>query len=221
MRPYSCFAALALVPSVAFAGQLLVNPGLELPLDAPSGSDLIDGWTLLEPSVDDVGAPVNSASFTSFANHTPGGDRGLWLRSFEGGLGGDEPATVDATLYQDVAAFAGVEYTLTAWFRYEANFTTGAVLLSIQFLDAGMGELSNATVDINSVNARDNVWREFSINAVAAPGTAFLRASVRMIDGVVAPANPQSGFVDDFSLVPAPGAGALLAMGMIIPRRRR
>jgi hypothetical protein len=226
MRLIVLAAAIAFVPATAFAGvdQLLVNPGLEWPSDAPSTSDLIHAWTLVEPSLDSNGAAVNSATFASFANHTPGGDRGLWLRSFEGGFGADAPATVDATLYQDIVIFSGVEYTLSAWFRFEANYTSAATLLTMQFLDSEMNEIATTTLDINTLNANDGVWREFSIATVAMPGSIILRSSVSMVDGQNAGLNPQSAFVDDFTLsafVPAPGASAVLALGLVAARRRR
>lgn len=227
MRPIALAAGIAFVPVAALAGvdQLLVNPGLEWPSDAPSTSDLIHAWTLVEPSIDSNGAPVNSATFASFANHTPGGDRGLWLRSFEGGLGADAPATVDATLYQDFVIFSGVEYTLSAWFRFEANYTSAATQLSMQFLDSEMNEIATTTLDINTVNANDGVWREFSIATVAMPGSIILRSSVSMVDGRNAGANPQSAFVDDFTLsaaiVPAPASSTLFALGFVAARRRR
>lgn len=226
MRQITLAAGIALFPAVAFAGldQLLYNPGLESPTDAPSTSDLIHSWTLVEPSVDSNGAPVNAATFASFANHTPGGDRGLWLRSFEGGLDADAPATVDATLYQDWVIFSGVEYTLSAWFRFEANYTSAATLLTMQFLDPEMNEVAATTLDINTVNANDGVWREFSIATVAMPGSIILRATVSMVGGQNAGMNPQSAFVDDFTLsavVPAPGAAALFAIGLVAARRRR
>ena len=42
------------------------------------------------------------------------------------------------------------------------------------------------------------------------------------VDGVLAGANPQSAYVDDFELIPSPGAGALLGMsGLVALRRRR
>lgn len=205
----------------AGAGNLLVNGELELPLGAPSSSDDTIGWTLVEPDVDGAGLPVNSATFASFGNHTPGGDRGLWLRSFEGGFGGGEPSTVNATIFQDVAASVGVEYEVSAWFRFEANYTSAMTFLSLQFFDAGMSELSSHTIDINALNAFDSVWRQFSVSAVADAGTAFVRVSAGMVDGQAAMLNPQSAFIDDFVLTPSPGAASLLSLAAMSAIRRR
>jgi hypothetical protein len=218
------FLALATVSAPAFAGPALINGNLELPLDTPSTSDLIVGWTLVEPDLDLTGAPISSATFTSFANHTPGGDRGLWLQSFAGGVNGmnvEGGGGVNATLFQDVSAHAGVEYTLSVWFRMEANYTSQSTTLGLRFFDAGMGELASASIDLNALSPNDSVWRQFSLDAVSAPGTAFVRAFVDMTGGETAPVNPQSAFFDDFTLVPAPSAAAILAFGAVITVRRR
>jgi hypothetical protein len=220
----SAFLALATLSAAALAGPALINGNLELPLDAPSTSDLIVGWTLVEPDLDLNGAPISSATFASFANHTPGGDRGLWLQSFAGGVGGMNVAGgggVRATLFQDVNAHAGLEYTLSVWFRMEANYTSQSTTLGLRFFDAGMGELASASIDLNALSPNDSVWREFSLDAVSAPGTAFVRAYVEMTGGETAPVNPQSAFFDDFTLVPAPTPVAILALGTLVAGRRR
>lgn len=222
MKISNFFMAICMAtPAFAGVSNLLVNGSLENPLDAPNGSDLIDGWTLIEPDVDGAGASVNSASFESFANHTPGGDRGLWIRSFEGGQGGDEPFTVNPSLYQDVTAHAGNEYTLSAWFRFEANYASDHTFLSLQFFDAMMNELSMTSIDVNLLNELDSVWREFNVVAIADPGAMFVRARMDVIGGQLAPANPQSGFVDDFVLIPSPGGAALFALAGFTSRLRR
>jgi hypothetical protein len=128
---------------------------------------------------------------------------------------------VNATLFQDVSAHAGVEYTLSVWFRMEANYTSQSTTLGLRFFDAGMGELSSASIDLNALSPNDSVWRQFSLDAVSAPGTAFVRAFVDMTGGETAPVNPQSAFFDDFTLVPAPSAAAILAFGAVITVRRR
>lgn len=224
MRAVVAALAAVVCAGIAPAGplNLLQNPDLEMPFDEMGGSNIATGWELIEPDLDGAGAPVNSASFESFGNHTPGGDRGLWFRSFEGGLGGDKPFTVNAHLQQTLPGAPGVEYAISAWFRYEANYS-GAdpmaptqTILAIDFLDGAAMVISSAELDIDGVQDNDSVWRQFSVDGVAPAGTAFVRARASMIDGVLSPANPQSAFVDDFILVPAPGALVLLASAILL-----
>lgn len=220
MRSLLILAPVLILPVTASAQNLLRNADLELPHDAPANPDLIDSWTLVEPNTDSLGNPVNSATFASFANHTPGGDRGLWLRSFEGGFGGDEPHTVDASLYQDIAARPGRAYTLSAWFLFEANHTSDASTLSIQFFDAAWAPLTTTSININDLNSYDAVWRSFGLVAVADPATAYARVRFDMTNGRTADINPQSAFVDDFRLIPSPGAASLLGLAALAALRR-
>lgn len=223
-RMFGVFCGLALCAAPAFA-TLLVNGDLELGADGNTA----DGWTLIEPDMDDAGMPTNSAEFIGFANHTMGGARGLWYRSFEGGLGGDNPMQVDAILQQDVAGTAGDIYTASAWFRYETNysgldpFAPTQTLFGLEFLDAGNSVISSTIVDIDGVYdvMQLNQWQQFTIMDMAPMGTVSVRVSASMIDGVLEPANPQSAFVDDFVLTPEPTSGLLLLAGMSLLRRRR
>lgn len=225
-RFLSVTAGLAVIAAPAFAGSLLINGDLELP--AGGGGNDLDGWLLIEPDVNMAGAPVNSAEVVGFANHTPGGMRGLWFRSFEGGLNAMSPATVDAILQQDVAGTAGEQYTLSAWYRYEANysgldpFQNTQTILAIDFLDAGAGVIDSVALDIDSVInvGMLSEWQQFSVSDVAPAGTVSVRARASFLDGVLEPNNPQSAFVDDFSLVPEPTSlGLLLLAGAFIRRR--
>lgn len=223
MKLMYCAVALGVMAPGAM-GFLLTNGDLEL----GSGQNDATGWSLAEPDVDVNLDPVNSADFTNFANHTPAGNRGLWLRSFEGSLNANAPEFVDAILSQEVPGVAGALYELTAWFRYEANYS-GAdaavptqTLLAIAFLDAGDGVVGLAQVDLDGLQANDNVWRQFGVQGVAPAGTVKLRVGMAMIGGQVTPENPQSAFVDDFVLVPGPGVvGAMAIFGVGAGGRRR
>jgi hypothetical protein len=219
----SVFALVA--AQVGFGQNQLTNPGLDSPPDHET--DIATGWTLIEPDVDAAGMPVNSATFASFANHTPGGTRGLWYRSFEGGLGGDEPATVDAHLQQDVPGTPGTNYTLSAWYRYETfysgtdSFADTQTNLAIDFLGAGDVLLSSSVLDVDAVQLPDGTWREFSVSGIAPAGTVEVRARSSMLDGILEPSNPQSAFVDDFTLVPEPGTIVCLIPALALLMRRR
>jgi len=219
--------ALALSAALCPAQNLLFNGDLELP--AGGGLNDIDGWTLSEPSLDDLNNPVDSAQVQGFANHTPGGERGLWLRPFAGGLDDDAPDSVDAILTQAVAGNAGTSYTLSAWFLYEQGYSgldaaaPTRTVLAIDFLDAGMSLIGSAELDVDAVQAGDSTWRQFQVIALAPGGTVFVQARAAMYEGVFSMLNPQSAFVDDLVLTPSPASIAPLPLvaGLATRRRRR
>lgn len=226
MRMATAVVAFAVAASSAHAGtNLLINGDFETP--PTDDINFATGWTLEEPSMTMSGAPVDSADFESFANHTGGGNRGLWFRSFEGGLLADSPDTVDAHLYQDVAGIAGVQYTLSAWFRIETAYAgldplnPTQTVLALEFLNGVGGVLSSAELDIDVAYIPGNTWQQFFLISIAPLGTETVRVRASMFDGVNSNVNPQSAFVDDFVLVPAPGALALLGMGLFVARRRQ
>jgi hypothetical protein len=230
-------AAIAAAPAPA---TLLVNGNLDDPPDPES--DVATGWTLVEGP-----GGANAATFASFGNHTPGGERGLWLRSFAGGFGPGAPATVSADLLQQVPGNPGWRYDLSAWSRWE-EFYSGAVtnlnqgdatdtddgpasptetILAIDFLDAANVLLASTELDLRFLQSNDSTWRRHELSGIAPAGTAFVRARASMIDGILNPGvNPQSAFFDDFELIGVPepgtlGAVALGIAGIAALRRRR
>jgi hypothetical protein len=46
-----------------------------------------------------------------------------------------------------------------------------------------------------------NTWQRFEVDAFAPPGTTTVRVRIAMLDGLLQPANPQSGFVDTLELL--------------------
>jgi len=225
--------ALATGVVIAFAAghssggfNLLVNGDLEtLPHD---DANVAAGWTLVEPDLDQFGATVNSADYASFANHTAAGSRGLWLRPWMGDLLPSSPETVNADMYQDVAANAGQLYTLSAWFRFESNYpgfipSLGTrTELAIEFRNAGNSLIGAAILDVDSAYTPNATWQMFTIISVAPIGTETVRVRASMVDGEFNIDPGQSAFVDDFVLVPAPGALALFGLiGLGCTRRRR
>lgn len=237
-------AGLSLTPSPA--SSLLINGSL----DAPGLPELATGWTLLEGPGD-----ANTATFEDFADHTtPAGDGvGLWLRAFVGTTSTDPRPAVQAHLFQDVPAVPGLQYTMTGWARFEANWPGGFDFLpsggtveppvpprwpantpsptrtefALEFLDAADTLLPGSLVldlhdDLGQTN--DNQWHEHTLMAVAPAGTVSVRVRASMIDGVNSDANPQSAFVDDFSLtaIPEPGTMIMVLVGVgVLAFRRR
>ena len=197
----------------------------------------------------------NTATFANFGDHTTegvAGGVGLWLRAFVGELedlsDGDDEQQVFATLSQTVPATPGLTYELSAWSRFEANYPGAVVNLNepgtdnsdpmdgppsptntflfMEFLDAANGILAGSVeLDLRSVQLNDSVWRQHFLAAIAPPATVNVRVGGAMVDGVINSANPQSAFLDDFSLVvPEPSALALMLIATcasIMTRRRR
>jgi hypothetical protein len=62
---------------------------------------------------------------------------------------------------------------------------------------------------IDGGQMNDTTWREHILTAVAPVGTTSVRVRASMLDGVLnQDVDPQSFFVDAFSLTAAPGAGS-------------
>lgn len=228
MKRMVAASVVALMSAQCVFGQnLLANGDLESPAGAPNESDLIDHWTLVEVGTDGAGMPLDTANFVNFANHTPAGARGLWFRSFMGGLQPGFSPTVDAILTQAVPGSAGTEYTLSAFYRYEPNysgldpFQDTQTILAIDFLDAADNIINSAERDVDAVVPGNNTWVEVSISGTAPAGTVRVQARASFLDGVLEPMNPQSAFVDDFTLVPEPATIACLIPALAWVLRRR
>ena len=216
----------------AGAQELLTNGNLDDP--GTHESDLATGWTLTEgPGV------INSATFASFANHTPAGSdpsqTGLWLRGFEGTTFDNPRPAADADLTQIVAGTAGKSYTMSGWARFETNWSGGLDLLpsggttspprwpantpsptrsefALEFLDAANSVLAGSlVVDLHDDRGQtnDGLWHQHFLTAVAPAGTINVRVRGSMVDGVASDLNPQSAFFDDFSLTAIPEPGSL------------
>lgn len=235
--------AVTLSGSQVQAQNLLTNGNLDDP--GIHESDTITGWTLDEDPID-----VNAATFATFANNTPGGVTGLWYRAFQGTTFSNPRPAVDAHLYQDVPGTPGTLYEMTGWARFETNWPGGLDLLpgdgddtapprwpldtpsptqtifALEFLDATSLVLPGSVAvdlhdDLGQMN--DNLWHEHTLSAVAPAGTVTVRVRASMVDGVNADLNPQSAFVDDFSLiaVPEPSAALLALTGLVAAALRR
>jgi hypothetical protein len=226
----ACALGLFVCAGSARAQNLLVNGDLDDP--GIHESDVITGWTLTE-SIQSGGA-VNSATAASFANHTPGPPTlpppavrvGLWYRAFAG----TETDTVNADLTQVVPGTPGQPYWLRGWSRFEAQFPGGVAgdqtdtFFAIDFLGAGGSVLSTAQIELLADGQTNGGgWREHTVLGIAPAGTLQVRARASMVNGHVAAANPQSAFVDDFSLtIPEPaGLSALALAGAALAVRRR
>ncbi|MBI5863164.1 MAG: hypothetical protein HZB38_01360 [Planctomycetes bacterium] len=223
--------ALALTQTV-FATELLVNGNLQDPWSA--GESLVaTGWAL-----QNAGAPPSEPWGTAvymgygWADHTYGDDtgRGLFFRPFFGQAGWTDPPMlppVDASITQEVPGTAGTNYTFSAWWRYETfysgvdPFAPTTTPMTIEFLDGSSSVIGAAVLDVDLVNPADGAWHQQSLSAVAPAGTASVRVTAAMNDGIFEPSNPQSAFVDDLSLVPEPGTLACMLPALLAFFARR
>lgn len=174
------------------------------------------GFVQSEGPVTPQGTP-DSMAFINFANHTPGGQQGVWIRPFVNTTQFEpDLPTVEAKLAQTVAGVAGAQYTFSAWTAWETGYSGGIpnggsqTLLKMEFLN-GSGNLigspqildlfaAGMTNDQDGGNLEPDDWRQFSLNATAPAGTANVRVSMEALGLFNSFVNPQSAFFDDFSL---------------------
>jgi hypothetical protein len=196
MRYLSILLLLGSATLVA-ADELLEDPGFELATSG--GQESNSAWVLTVNYPDGVQAAAQfmTAAFASNPNGTPG--TGIWLRSY---LGEVDPGdgTADAEIRQDVPGTEGVEYTMSAWFKKESNYTAAATRIGIVFLDGAMTILDTSEVDVQVLHPGDGSWIEYPVIATAPAGTAVVRVFGEMVGGSNSSVNPQSAFFDDFSL---------------------
>jgi len=110
--------------------QLLANAGLDEPV--PSA---LEFWEIFEiPTGCCSGEVLRSNTGQLFANHTPGGTRGVWLSPFFGAHPIFETDPVTGLLSQTVDAVAGGSYNFSGWAKFEQNYSGG-----VDTIDAGSG----------------------------------------------------------------------------------
>lgn len=196
-----CALAAAAVSTTAL-GQLIPNAGFETvgPLGNPvvtnSGggeASAAAGWTTFRP----VASPITTELLTS-TNTLPGGG-GLMLRlTTVSGFSGSAANGVFCNLL--AAATAGASGSIDLLAEPNVAFTLGFVGASGAFESS-----------INAVGTGS--WQRFNLLVTGGPVGAF---GIEINSG-------QGGtvFLDNASLIPAPGAAALLGLGGLVASRRR
>ncbi len=219
-----------LAAQAASAQNLLGNPDL----DTTAAGDQVlptpvGGWTVTS-SKSASGAFTDGASSEPWCNVQQANGFGLFFKPFQGTL---SPADkVSTTLYQDVAGSAGNTYTLTGWAGAEANYIglsdpTVKSQFVLQFLDGSNAVIGSSTVDLVAgglgvANGNPFAYKQFTVAAVAPAGTVTVRSMAQMLNAYGNPAGGgQAYVVDSFTLVPAPGALAVLGLGGLVAGRRR
>jgi len=172
----------------AFAVNLLINPGFELP-NNPSNEPPppIAGWTLINDA--------NRVAFGSTSNNTPGGRFGLWAKTFQPIGGG---------AFQNVGIVGGANYAFRSFLNIESGFFTivdpVALRMQITWLDGGGSPVGSlATLDITTASTQLSGFNQYTLNATAPAGAAQARAFVGW-DGGGSGTGGQSGFFDDVEL---------------------
>ena len=149
---------------------------------------------------DPVWTTVGNLQFNTggFANHTPGGVVGAWLRSFLGG---------DGTVTQTVPGTAGGNYSFSAWSKWETNYSGGQTgtptetKLEVAFLDGSNAVLGTpVTLDLRTQQMNGADWRQHTLMGTAPAGTAKVRVS-GLATNMVSTTGQQGAFFDDFTLM--------------------
>lgn len=185
------------------------------------GGGEVPGWTLSE-LITGTTTQRNAAALVGFAdnpidplNPNPA-DRGLWLQAFNGD---PDPGLVDAILEQIVPGTPGETYSFSGQALFETNYSGGVAFLDplspwgaiesptetlfeLAFLDAG-GSVIGAPMVRDVATETFNGFGYTAISAltdVAPAGTASVRVRAMGLSMADAGLNPQSAFVDNFSL---------------------
>jgi|GEM_PF-3193738 len=183
-----------------------------------------------------------SARFqTGFANaqntgvggsEAPGVGTGVWFRSFEGNQAGGGDPLATAALTQGVSVTNDGDYQLTFAAGRETNFTASEFFVMLSSSGTGGSDMVNL---LTATIPNGNLGGAASTNPGGTPFTLMLTGvtagdtltvQASMINGQDALVNPQSAFLDSFSLVhvpiPEPSSIALLVIGStaLLCRRR-
>ena len=236
------FAALAavLLPCMAEAQNLLDDGDLDL---ATSGTQTSNSdWVLTVNFPDTVNPAARFQTGFGNANNTgaggtqaPGTGTGVWFRAFEGDQGNSGEPLADATLTQDVTAPVSGDYRLdfVAGIEGIPNFTVTD--FSVSLSSDGTGGTSSLDIIANSGSIIDgNIGgaasnnkggTPFSIKLFGVTAGDTLTVTGQMLGGEDSLVNPQSGFLDEFSLISVPEPTSALmavfaALGFVARRRR-
>ena len=214
LKTMLCCAALGAVAMSTQAQNLLVDPGAELQTSTPNpATGYGQGWAFF-----------NGATFSQTVAHS-----GTWSIADVGAGGYTVPGA-----YQQFAAAAGQQFTMTGFGLTTAALTTGYGDLQITYWSGPNGTGSNlGTVETSPGNAYPsaqinsgtpvNTWTALSVTATAPVGTQSIDAYAITIDATAAPI-----YFDDMTLTatatPEPSTLALAGMGgmaMLSLLRRR
>jgi hypothetical protein len=137
-------------------------------------------------------------------------------------FGGTALEPVTGHLYQDNPGTPGMRYVLMGWAGAEANFLATDAQFAVEFFDGGGMAIGGSVLSLLPGLYVDNGepfdYKKYTVEAIAPPGTATVRARVSMIEGMGNPLGGGQAFVvDDFTLmcIPEPASVALGLIGMM------
>lgn len=217
--------AAALAPVVANAN-LLDDGDFDLATSGTITSN--SAWSLVSdvPNGVDFAAQFQVGGFAR-SDGALGSGAGIWYRSFTGSTSDG----ADSDLTQTVAAPESSDYLLTFEAARETNFTAdewNVSLTSDGTGGSGVIDLLAAAIPEGNFNQVQVVnggpgAAAFSIRINGVTAGDMLTVNASMVNGVDAGANPQSAFIDRFSLttIPEPATALIALFGLAGAAARR
>ena len=200
MRAILFLCAAASVGLTASASaSLITNGGF---LDTNSDGDFGDGWGTFGA------AAVN---FEFFPNGNPG----------HATLFADNTDNFGGVFQVGISASAGTEYEFSIDGQFEGEWDA-RLRFGLEFYAADDAtKIGESLIEITDDSAVAGMgYMTYAMSAVAPVGSAFVRPIV-LFDQVLSAGGSRASTWDNASLVPAPGAAALLGFGVIAAGRRR
>ncbi|MEM1331732.1 MAG: hypothetical protein AAGG07_14380 [Planctomycetota bacterium] len=200
MMKKTCYALC--VTSLLAAGasaNLITNGGFE---DSNTDGDFGDGWGTFGA------AAVN---FEFFPNGNPG----------HATLFADNTSNFGGVFQQGILGTEGVEYTFSVDGQFESEWDARQ-RFGLEFYQGDDATLiSAALVEITDDSAvAGQGYMTYMMSAVAPAGTVFVRPII-LFDQVLSGGGSRASTWDNATLIPAPGALAVLGLGGFAVRRRR
>lgn len=195
---------LACGASAALAGNLLTNPGFE---------DGFNGWSAFGNAYREANNPPQFEAY-----------EGEGLVSMFGNWSGGFNVS---GIFQEFPAAAGQAWTMDAYSRHwsgDAMFGSGApdsnwVVMKLAFFDAGNAEIGAAERTILDGTFATDVWHDNdAVTGIAPAGTVKVQSLILYLQPLF---DGGAAHIDNVSLVPAPGALALLGLGGLAGLGRR
>ena len=176
--PIAAALGFALVPLVAAADNLLLNPSFEYETTADFHACVF--WSMNHPD-------VHGDSYGSAQRENWRARDGFYAMAIRGAWAG---AGQDGGVWQEVPSAPGAVYRLSAWIWADAAWTAQTRELKIEFWNADRSRrLERRALPLNDVG---ETWREFTLEAAAPADAAWVRAVVH-----VAGAGPDGALLVD------------------------